>query len=288
LAASASLAAGTARAGDQEYPVSYVERPLTLPKLTLAPSLELDIDRLLITPSAGTGVGGLLVAISGGLVSGMQIGAAFGITDDLEVGAIVLPILFTQGGGYGGQFVGEEGTFGEPTIYGTYRLLHREAFDLGARLSIQVLVPENGLGGGAIIEPSVPLLVHVGKRLRFDAEVGIPIIAGSKTGLTNGGSVTAGLDVPLRLAFDVIEPLHVGVSTGFAVDDFGQAADSTRIPLGVFFGYAVGEKRPIIDIDPFFSFYDFITPGGTATFGLDKVNPGIFVAGINARAYIYL
>jgi hypothetical protein len=41
-----------------------------------------------------------------------------------------------------------------------------------------------------------------------------------------------------------------------------------------------------VHVDPFFSFYDFVTPGG----GLlgDKVNPGIFVAGVSARGYVYL
>jgi len=287
LAAAASLAAGTARAGDQDYPVSYVERPLTLPKFTLAPSLELDIERIGFG-AATASAGGVTVTTNAGalVVTGMQIGASFGITNDLEVGAIVLPILFSPAGGYGAPFLGEEGHYGEPTLYATYRFLHKEDFDLGVRLNIQIFVPEYGLGAGAIIEPSVPFLLHIGKRMRFDAEVGIPIIAGGGNGFTGATGATAGLDVPLRLAFDIIEPLHVGVNTGFVVDDFRAAGDSTRIPLGVFFGYAVGEKRPIVDIDPFFNFADFITPGG-GPFG-DKVNPGVFVTGVAARGYFYL
>ncbi len=276
ILAAVSLAAGSARAGNQEYPVSYVERPLTLPKLTLAPQLELDVDRIPLSATVGTG--GAVLKASGTVAAGMQIGAAFGITNDLEVGAIVLPVMFTPVGGYGGPFVGEEGTVGEPTIYGTYRFLNREAFDLGVRLRVQFLVPISGSGAGAIIEPSVPFLLHIGKKLRFDAEVGLPIEAVS-------GHAGVGLDVPLRLAFDIIEPLHVGVSTGLVVDDFTDAGTTTRIPLGVFFGYAVGEKRPIVDIDPFFSFFQFITPGG-GPLG-DTVNPGLFVAGVSARGYFY-
>ena len=72
---------------------------------------------------------------------------------------------------------------------------------------------------------------------------------------------------------------------GVRVEDFGKGGETTFIPLGVFAGYAIGEKKPIVDIDPFFSFYQFITPGG-GTLG-NKANPGLFVAGVSARGYIY-
>jgi hypothetical protein len=286
LVVAASLTSRAARAGDQEYPVSFVERPLTLPKLTLAPSLELDINRVGVS---GAGGGSLVIA-------GMQIGASFGILPNLEVGAIVLPIQFNNGAGYGTLpsplgFVGEEGKSGNPSVFATFRFLHLESLDLGARLWIQIYTPHSGLGAGALIEPSVPLLLHIGKIGRFDAELGLPILVAPSTaaagtlGGTSSTQVSVGLDLPLKLAFDIIEPLHVGVSTGLRVDDFSQAGESTAIPLGVFMGYAVGEKRPLIDIDPFFSFFDFITPGG-GLFG-DKINPGVFVVGVNARGYFY-
>lgn len=299
IMAAVSLAAGSARAQhgapgapaahgehggeESEYPVSYVERPLTLPKFTLAPFGELDIVRI------GVGEGANSAAA---VVAGMQIGASFGITKNIEVGAVVLPIQFNNGAGYGGLFVGEEGTLAQPSIYGTFRFLHTGVFEMGARLRLQFIVPhaEFGLGAGAIITPSVPMLVHIGKVGRLDAEVAIPIRAigvseGTGAFSTSTTQVRAGLDIPLRLAFDIIEPLHVGVSTGVSIEDFGEASASTRIPLGVFFGYAVGHGKPIVDIDPFFSFFQFITPGG-GIFG-DKVNPGIFVAGVSARGYIY-
>jgi hypothetical protein len=240
--------------------------------MTLAPQLEIDIDRI------GIGTLGDVV------VAGMQIGASFGITKDLEVGAIVLPIQFNNGAGYGGAFVGEEAILANPMLFATYRFLHERNFDLGARLRMEFIVPRLGLGAGAIIEPSVPFLLHIGERMRFDAEVGIPIaVAPDET--TGKSHAAIGLDVPLRLSFDIIEPLHVGVSTGVRVEDFGHPKESAVVPLGIFMGYAIGEKKPIVDIDPFFSFFEFITPGGGI--GGDKVNPGIFVAGVSARGYIY-
>ncbi len=281
IMAALSLTAGAAGAGEQEYPVSFVERPLTLPRFTLAPELEIDINRL---PGAAvtTGATGNIP-----VVAGMQIGAAFGITKDLEVGAIVLPIQFNGGGGYGGLFVGDE-TVGEPQAYATFRFLHLDMLDVGARVRIYGIPPHGGLPGGAILEPSIPLLLHIGKLARLDAELGVPITIVSSTAPTAPGSnengVHAGLDLPIRLAFDIIEPLHVGVSTGVHVDDFSEGSQ-TAIPLGVFAGYAIGEKRPLIDIDPFFSFYEFITPGGGPVG--DKANPGLFVVGVNAKGYLY-
>ena len=288
IAAALSFAPSTARAHggeESEYPVSYVERPLTLPRFALAPFGELDITRI-----------GLSVATPGGTVSGstvlagMQFGASFGITKDLEVGAVVLPIQLNNGAGFGGDFVGEEGAVLGPTLFATYRFLHNEKFALGARLRVQFIVPRNGLGAGSIITPSVPLLLHIGKIGRFDAELGLPISVVSASDAAdplagNTTEVHIGLDIPLRLAFDIIEPLHIGVSSGVAIEDFGHAGESARIPLGVFFGYAVGHNKPIVDIDPFFSFFDFLTPGG-GPFG-DKVNPGVFVMGVNARGYLY-
>jgi hypothetical protein len=273
ILAAATLTVHAARAGDQEYPLSFVERPLTLPRLTLAPSFELDIDRI--------GIGGLPGDV---VIAGMQIGASFGITPDFEVGAIVVPIQFNNGAGYGGFFVGEEGELAEPTLFATYRFLHTEAIDLGARLAIQIVIPSDGSGAGAIIEPSVPLLVHLGKVARLDAALGFRIAAGGATGV-GGSSVAVGLGIPASVAFDIIPPLHVGVSTGVFVDNFSQAGDTARIPLGVFAGYAIGDKRPIVDIDPFFSFFDFITPGVPSPG--DKINPGIFIAGVSAKGYFY-
>jgi hypothetical protein len=40
-----------------------------------------------------------------------------------------------------------------------------------------------------------------------------------------------------------------------------------------------------VDIDPFFSWTYFLTPSGP--FNGDKLNPGLFVVGVNARGYIY-
>jgi hypothetical protein len=65
----------------------------------------------------------------------------------------------------------------------------------------------------------------------------------------------------------------------------GEAAATTRIPLGIFAGYAVGQKKPIVDIEPFFTWMYFLTPAGP--FNGDKVNPGLYLLGVNVRGYVY-
>jgi hypothetical protein len=117
--------------------------------------------------------------------------------------------------------------------------------------------------------------------MRLDASVGIPIRAGGE--VASGSSAAVGLEVPVAFSFDIIEPLHVGVNTGLIVDDFSAAGDTTGIPLGIFGGYAIGDKRPIVDIDPFFNFFSFITPGSP----IGVAQPGIFTVGVSARGYIY-
>jgi hypothetical protein len=295
VAASASLAAPAAHAQhaahgeESEFPVSFVERPLTLPRFTLAPFGEFDVTRLgTTTTAAGGGLSSDVVLV------GIQLGASFGITDNIEVGAVLLPIQFNNGAGYGGYFLGEEGALAQPSVFATFRFFHQQPIEIGARLLVQFLVPRSGLGAGALIEPSLPLLVHIGKIGRFDAEVGVPIrvVGGTTVGtVTTGTTAEVGLDVPLRLAFDIIEPLHIGLNTGLVIEDFGHAADTTAIPLGIFMGYAVGQKKPLVDIDPFFSWFQFLTPGATADPLIpgsgDKVRPGHFVVGVNARGYIY-
>jgi hypothetical protein len=256
-----------------DYPVSYVERPLTLPRFALAPELELDVTRTTIVIT----VGGPTTIEMG---AGMALAATFGITSDFEVGAVVAPIEFAPTAAYG-----------DPQIFATYRFLHQKDFDLGARLRTTLITPHEGEAAGVVITPSVPFLLHIGKIARFDAEVGVPIVIyGSTTlgpGFTMASHVAVGLDVPLALAFDIIEPLHVGVSTGVGIGDLGHPKETTVIPLGIFLGYAIGHGRPILDIDPFFTFVDFITPGGELGSG-DRINPGIFVGGVSLRGYIYL
>ena len=267
--ASLSLSATAASAGESEYPLSYVERPLTLPRFTLAPELNIIIEH---------GLSESCLGLTGGspLCVGVEAGAAFGITKDLEVGATVLSFKSQPGLGFG---------YSEPQLRGTYRFLSGQ-FELGVQLRATFLV---SYGAGVILQPSVPMLLHLGKVARLDLNPGFDFrlrggCLGNGCAATGGNAV--GFELPIRFAIDIIEPLHVGANTGIFINDFGHAKEAAAIPLGLFAGYAIGGKRPIVDIDPFFQWRNFVTPGGGVNG--DKINPGNFQVGVEARGYIYL
>ena len=58
------------------------------------------------------------------------------------------------------------------------------------------------------------------------------------------------------------------------------------IPLGFYAGISLGSERPIVEIDPYFTWYEFSRPG--SEFDNDKVNVEKFSAGLTAQLYLYL
>ncbi len=272
-----ALAAPDARAqaepAESEYPLSFVERPLTLSRLTLAPELEFEVAR---NPD-GAGVTPV----------GINLGATFGITRNIEVGAFFLPLTFTPKFSYGNPVEPESNL----QVFSTFRFLNVRAFEMGARLRAYFITTG---GAGAQIVPSIPLLIHLGRVGRIDAEVEVPItVRGSSTsnGTVVASGTVAGLNVPISIAFDIIEPLHVGLSTGVQVEDFSAAKDTLVVPLGFFAGFAIGGKRPYLDIDGFFQWGQFIAPAAadnsTTGPGLGKINAGDFNTGLAVKGYFY-
>lgn len=277
--AASMLTAGSAlaakRGGDDgDYPLAYALRPMTLPRLTLAPELDLEVGRAL--NSVGT-------ASSRYTLAGLNVGAAFGITDNIEVGAFVLPIQFAPSVSYGSG--------GDPAanlqLFGTFRFLHAKQVEIGARLRTYFITTS---GAGAQIVPSVPFLFHLGKIARIDAEIALPITArGSSAapGSVNPGGAVVGVAVPVSFAINVIEPLYLGASSGVRVEDFGNAKRSFFIPLGFFAGFTIGGRRPIVDLAAYFQWNHFAQPSGGALGNGDKIVAGDFHTGLAVKGYIF-
>lgn len=275
LGTNTASAAGKKHGEDGDYPLEYAHRPMTLPRFGLAPELDFSVTRAYGQLDPGT------------MIVGMNLGASFGITKDLEVGAYVLPLQFTPSFGYGSYAV----TTGNLQLNATYRFFHTHDIELGARLRAFILT--NSVAG-TVLNPAVPLLLHLGRIVRLDAEAGALIrVTGSTTGggVTVKGGAAAGLSVPASIAINVIDPLWVGANTGVIVDDLGHPKETARIPLGIFAGYAIGGNRPIVDLVPYFQFTNFIQPGagaGRASMAGKTLEPGLFTTGLNVRAYIFL
>ncbi len=193
----------------------YVDRPLTLPRGQLrvdtAPSDYgyMDFGRL------NEGRGMRLLVRPGPETFYFGAGAALGVADDLEVGALLLPILMAP-----------SGNFGNLETYIRYQFLH-EAFQLGVQGTLQI--PTDGEFGTGI---GLPAIWSITEGIRMDTGVEFEFLT---------GPVRFNLDIPLALAFTVVDSFFLGPRTGVHIDDFNGAA----FPLGIFMGGTIAEKVDI-------------------------------------------
>lgn len=121
-------------------PLRYVRRPLSLPAKTLAGEANMNIAVL------DVGFGGPQVGFA------MEVGAAYGILDDLTVEARPL-----------GFVVGDSSGFQRFQIGALYRFVGGEAFELGAQFRMAVF----GYGNMAF-NPGLVARIHAGNSFRLD------------------------------------------------------------------------------------------------------------------------
>jgi hypothetical protein len=244
-------------------PVAVAERRLTLPRLTLAPELSVDVSRL-----SGEGIG------EGEIEVGAAVGARFGILDDLEIGATVAPIVVTP-----------EFAYGSPRLWSTYRFLEGEV-EVGASFSIGIITYAAPLSlpplpfqeTGVLLQPGMPVRIHIGETARLDVGVYVPIEL--------GGLGALGMKIPVEFVYDFVKAVHVAVSTGFVISNLNDAVSHMVVPAGLSTGFALaGKKGPVLDIDPFFRFPLLFTPGLEPG---HQLHVDAFVAGLEASYFLYL
>ena len=281
--ASTALADGPPPAVDPEpqmrLPVAFAARPITLPSFVLSPEVGVDWVR----QDASASYADLTVQV------------AFGITDDLTIRALVAPLQLAAPAVDGGFHYGQTAETRGPSAGATYRFV-RGAVEAGVGLDVRVFTATD-ITGVAII-PAASLRGHVGKRVRLDVAASVNITRATSTedddaptggvaGPVHGPSEPANavrLSVPATALVDIVEPLHLGVSTGLTINNFSDASNETGIPLGFFAGYAIaGRHGPILDIDPYLNFPAFIRPAGTSV-----TDTGDYVVGVNLVGYLYL
>lgn len=260
-------AASAEEKGGKRLAIPFAERGLTLGAMILAPEVGFDAFHYKFGAFSDTSVG-------------MEIGARFGILDDLDVRAVAVPLHFTP-----------EFAYGNPVLGAQYRFLKGD-FELGAAVNARIPTKTGERFG---LEAGLPARLHVGKTAVLDTGAFFlmnggatesPIAAAvAALGALGGGKDSFGVNIPIRFAIDVVEQAHVGLSTGFSIGDFSDAGSSINIPLGVFGGYVIpGDNGPMLDIDPYFMFPNFATPGSNG----DKINANIFQVGVAASYYLYL
>jgi hypothetical protein len=249
LGAAIVLRVGAAAAEDPpSVPVAYASRGLLLPRLVLSPEATF---------------GGVASSARTGFDTGL--GAHFGLLDDLVVGALVAPVNWAP----------QRVAYGNPRFDATYEILHG-VVELGSAFAATVLV---GSAAGAVLEPGVPGVFHLGKAARLDTGAFVPITVGRAL------PSTAGVRFPVAFSYDVVAPVHLGLETAVAVGDLGHARSTVGVPLGMFGGYTIaGKAGALVDLFPFFRWPQLGTPGAKD----GNVHPGVFQTGLNVNVYLYL
>lgn len=269
--ASTASAADEPAKGGQRLAVPFTQRGITVGAMILAPDLDFSVTHL----------GSLSTPVS------TAIGARFGIIDDLEVNAVAIPLTYSP-----------DFRYGNPRVGAIFRFLKGD-FELGAGVNTRIPTKSGDQFG---LQAGLPARLHIGKPMALDTgafflmnggagEDYAGAIAASVSSALGalGGTVsrdnTFGISIPIVFNFDVADPVHVGATTGFSIGDFGHAGDSIGIPLGFQGGFALaGDKGPMLDVDPYFLFPLFATPGSSG----DKINAKIFTVGAVATFYLYL
>jgi hypothetical protein len=237
-------------------PVPYVERPIALPAMTLAPAARFNVFRT--RPGVGRSADPWLF---------LGLGARFGILDELEVEAHPFASVLTPDFTYGGW----------AAITGDFL---DGPFELGARLRFHWSTEE------AVFTPAVPIRIHLAELVRIDTGAAVSIATDGRAGLFQSTTTPVNLEpgIPAQVAFQIADPFWIGVQTGFGIADFTEVDDLTFVPLGAAVGGTVpGDDGPLFDVEAGFSFPEFVRTGA-----VDGIVTRVWNAGVHLQGYLYL
>jgi hypothetical protein len=214
-------------------PRSFAERPLTLARFVLAPMARIEVE-----------------GAEQGTFLNLGLGAAFGITPDVQVEAVVAPLQLWPSATYG------EADQPGPRAGVTYRF-YDGTTEAALRLDATVITLPHS--SGAVVTPGILIRNHA-RSLRVDSGIFVRATVAQTTAV--------GFDAPFSIAGNITDAFHLGVSTGVSLATFDNPF-GLAIPFGAFAGYAVGGKDgPILDIDPFFRWPELAgtpPPNGSTT-----------------------
>jgi len=253
LATSATLtttAEAQRRRGTGRMADAWQQRPLTLPKATL----RFDIHEDDWDPSWG-GFKFRSIERPGPddrLNSAFfNFGMSGGVLDDLELGALLVPLRLAPSGDYL-----------NPQFYVLWRFL-RGPVQIGLEGRVDLPADHDGWG-----QFGVPFLISAGSLLRMDFGFFL------RTDFDG-----AAFMFPFRLGFQISLPFFLGLDTGvFVGDRFGLVDDDVDVPLGMFFGYSIfASGNPLVDL-----------MWGFRTLDIERDAVDIFEVWFSARFHVFL
>jgi hypothetical protein len=215
---------------------SYAQRSLTLPvgrlRVDFAPG-----DRAFLQPSSGLRFVGIK-----GADMGVQayIGAGFGIIENLEAGALLLPLTFAPSGA---------DTFGDIGLYGRYQLVQGST-QVAVHLGLQV--PTSTEFG---LTAALPLRLCLGESAHLNTGIGLSLLNDSAVNDMGELTMAIGLGLPVELAFNVTPAVFLGVGTGLNADLSPNAFKFISIPANLFAGYTLeAGAKMLVDLVVQFGF----------------------------------
>lgn len=155
------------------------------------------------------------------------IGAAYGITPELEAG-VMLPLLLVQPEG------GNADLLSSIPVFVTYAM-DLGNFDAGIRLTANIPIAENldfGLNVG------VPFLFRFGGNSRLDTGIFVPLEFGDETGKA--------LNIPVRFTQSVTPKIFAGIETGLFLPEF--ETEGGAIPVYAHAGYTLLAGGNVVDL----------------------------------------
>jgi hypothetical protein len=242
--ASATPSPASAIGVGSPVPIRLVDRPLTMP--------------------IGVVRGDLALYFQHPRTWGGAISAGYGVTDDLELDATIIPMTFAPTVQYG-----------DPSLSGTYRFFNQPAVEIGLFLGVTVLTHDDDIRGYFNVDPGIPILVRLGEIVRVDTGLFVPVTFGG-----HPGTVLSAI-VPVRATLQITDPLYVGANTGLGIADFSHPGDTIYAPLGIFGGYAISLGcTALVDLSAHIGFPDLYVSGVRGNTVTDN-----WVTGVTASVY---
>jgi hypothetical protein len=195
---------------------------------------------------------------------GAALSAGYGVTDDFELDATIIPMTFAPTVQYG-----------DPSVSGTYRFFNQPAVEIGAFLGLTALTHDDDIRGYINVTAGIPVLARLGESVRVDTGLFVPITFGGRP------SVLLSAIVPVRATLQITDPLYLGANTGLGIADFSHPGDTIYAPLGMFVGYAISLGcAALVDLSAHLGFPDLYVSGARGSTVTDN-----WIAGGTASVY---